>query len=109
MLLVEVFVGDLHLGESLGFLLFELFAVIVDLEGLLIVEFLLELLVIFAFLLFFHLLLVPVVSLELLESSSITGSQIFTAEYFESGGAQDLSLLCVIISSGLEGSCVHVM
>jgi hypothetical protein len=66
------------LGESLGFLLFELFAVFIDLKSLLIVEFLLELLVIFVFLFFFHLLLVPVAGLELLKPSSITGSQIFT-------------------------------
>jgi hypothetical protein len=78
LLLVKVFVSDLHLGESLGFLLLELFAVIVDLEGLLIVEFLLELLVILAFLFFLHLLLVPVAGLELLKPSSITSSQIFT-------------------------------
>jgi hypothetical protein len=78
LLLVEVFVSDLHLGESLGFLLFELFAVFIDLKSLLIVEFLLELLVIFVFLFFFHLLLVPVAGLELLKPSSITGSQIFT-------------------------------
>jgi hypothetical protein len=78
LLLVKVFVSDLHLGESLGFLLFELFSVFIDLESLLIVEFLFELLVIFAFLFFFHLLLVPVAGLELLKPSSITGSQILT-------------------------------
>ena len=74
LLFIEVFVGDLHFGESMGFFLFQLFSVFVDLEGLLIVELFFGLLVGFAFLFLLHLLSVPVVGLELLESFAISGN-----------------------------------
>lgn len=82
LLFIEIFVGDLHFGESMGFFLFQLFAIFVDLDGLLIIELFFELLVAFAFLFLLHLLSVPVVGLELLESFTITSSQILSSKYF---------------------------
>lgn len=38
LLFIEVFVGDLHFSETMGFFLFEIFSVFIDLKGLLIIK-----------------------------------------------------------------------